>query len=84
VFSSAEVARRFLSSQVLGEEALLATKLYLPRGHPDLVPRPHLDKLLAEGIDLSLRQDDAPQQVAGAHPHGEYPLRILLKSSVTS
>jgi hypothetical protein len=65
-------------------EALLATKLYVPRAHPDLVPRPRLDKLHAEGIDYSLRQDDAPQQVAGAHPHGEYPLRILLKSSVTS
>src|SRR5919202_1319050 len=41
-------------------EALLTTKLFVPRAHPNLVPRPRLTELLAEGINRKLTLISAP------------------------
>ena len=41
-------------------ETLLTTKLYVPRAHPNLVPRPRLGKLLAEGMDRKMTLISAP------------------------
>jgi LuxR family maltose regulon positive regulatory protein len=39
---------------------LLTTKLYVPRAHPNLVPRPRLGALLAEGMNRKLILISAP------------------------
>jgi len=36
------------------------TKLYVPRGHPNLVPRPRLGELLTEGMSRKLTLVHAP------------------------
>src|SRR5215211_3816533 len=36
------------------------TKLYVPRGHPNLVPRPRLGELLTEGMSRKLTLISAP------------------------
>ena len=41
-------------------EALLTTKLYVPRAHPNLVPRPRLGELLTEGMNRKLTLVSAP------------------------
>ena len=45
---------------MIATEALLTTKLYVPRAHPNLVPRPRLAELLAEGINRKLTLISAP------------------------
>ena len=46
--------------RLIATEALLTTKLYVPRAHPDLVPRPRLGELLAEGMNRKLTLISAP------------------------
>src|SRR5919107_579075 len=41
-------------------EALLTTKLYVPRAHPNLVPRARLGELLREGMNRKLTLISAP------------------------
>ena len=45
---------------MIATESLLTTKLYVPRAHPNLVPRPRLGKLLAEGMSRKLTLISAP------------------------
>src|SRR5215203_1513208 len=46
--------------RLIATEALLTTKLYVPRAHPNLVPRPRLGALLAEGMNRKLTLISAP------------------------
>ena len=46
--------------RLIATEALLTTKLYVPRAHPNLVPRPRLGKLLTEGMSRKLTLISAP------------------------
>src|SRR5215217_665953 len=46
--------------RLIATETLLTTKLYVPRAHPNLVPRPRLGKLLTEGMSLKLTLISAP------------------------
>ncbi len=65
-------------------ETLLTTKLYVPRAHPNLVPRPRLGELLlAEGMNRKLTLISAPAGFGKTtllsewrmmHLGGEYPL----------
>ncbi|MBA3425414.1 MAG: helix-turn-helix transcriptional regulator [Rubrobacter sp.] len=45
---------------MIATEALLKTKLYAPRAHPNLMPRPRLSELLAAGMDRKLTLLSAP------------------------
>jgi LuxR family maltose regulon positive regulatory protein len=64
-------------------DALLKTKLYVPRTHPNLVPRPRLGKLLTEGMSRKLTLVYAPagfgkttllSEWRMVHLGSEYPL----------
>jgi len=46
--------------RLITTDALLMTKLYVPRGHPNLVPRPRLGELLTEGMSRKLTLVHAP------------------------
>jgi LuxR family maltose regulon positive regulatory protein len=46
--------------RLIATEALLRTKLYVPRAHPNLVPRPRLGELLNEGMERKLTVISAP------------------------
>jgi LuxR family maltose regulon positive regulatory protein len=46
--------------RLITTEALLTTKLYVPRAHPNLVSRARLGKLLGEGMDRKLTLISAP------------------------
>ena len=46
--------------RLIATEALLTTKLYVPRAHPNLVPRPRLGELLTEGMNRKLTLISAP------------------------
>ncbi len=46
--------------RLIATEALLTTKLYVPRAHPNLVPRPRLSKRLEEGMRNKLTLVSAP------------------------
>ncbi|MDQ3910376.1 MAG: LuxR C-terminal-related transcriptional regulator [Actinomycetota bacterium] len=63
--------------------ALLRTKLYVPRAHPNLVPRPRLGELLNEGMERKLTLISAPAGFGKTtllsewrmiHLDSEYPL----------
>jgi LuxR family maltose regulon positive regulatory protein len=47
-------------TSVLSSRRLIATKLYVPRAHPNLVPRPRLGEKLAEGMNRKLTLISAP------------------------
>jgi LuxR family maltose regulon positive regulatory protein len=49
-----------LSRRLISTEALLTTKLHVPRAHPNLVPRPRPAGLLAEGMNRKLTLISAP------------------------
>jgi LuxR family maltose regulon positive regulatory protein len=49
-----------LKRRLIATEALLTTKLYIPRAHPNLVPRPRLGELLNEGMNRKLTLVCAP------------------------
>ena len=62
---------------------MLTTKLYVPRAHPNLVPRPRLGALLAEGMNRKLTLISAPAGFGKTtllsewrmmHLRSEYPL----------
>ena len=68
---------------MIATEALLTTKLYVPRAHPNLVPRPRLAELLAEGMNRKLTLVSAPAGFGKTtllsewrmiHLDSEYPL----------
>jgi len=46
--------------RLITTESLLITKLYVPRAHPNLVPRPRLGELLAGGMGRKLTLISAP------------------------
>ena len=46
--------------RLIATEALLTTKLYVPRAHPNLVPRPRLGDFLVEGMSRRLTLISAP------------------------
>jgi LuxR family transcriptional regulator, maltose regulon positive regulatory protein len=46
--------------RLITTEALLTTKLYVPRAHPNLVPRARLGELLREGMNRKLTLISAP------------------------
>jgi LuxR family transcriptional regulator, maltose regulon positive regulatory protein len=46
--------------RLIATEALLTTKFYVPRAHPNLVPRPRLGELLTEGMSRKLTLISAP------------------------
>ena len=46
--------------RLIATEALLTTKLYVPRAHPNLAPRPRLSEKLKEGMDRKLILISAP------------------------
>ncbi len=51
---------------LIATEALLTTKFYIPRAHPNLVPRPRPSERLAEGMNrkLTLHSLRAPQAIS--------------------
>jgi LuxR family transcriptional regulator, maltose regulon positive regulatory protein len=68
--------------RVITTEALLTTKLYVPRTHPNLVPRPRLGERLKEGMSRKLTLVSAPagfgkttllSEWRMVHPGSEYP-----------
>src|SRR3712207_6097846 len=76
-----------LSRRLITTETLLTTKLYIPRAHPNLVPRPRLGELLlAEGMSRKLTLISAPAGFGKTtllsewrmmHLGSEYPLAWL-------
>src|SRR3712207_3221038 len=69
--------------RLIATEALLTTKLYVPRAHPNLVPRPRLSELLTEGMSCKLLLVSAPAGFGKTtllsewrmiHLDSEYPL----------
>ena len=72
-----------LKRRLIATEALLTTKLHIPRAHPNLVPRPRLGELLNEGINRKLTLVCAPagsgkttllSEWRTIHLGSEYPL----------
>jgi LuxR family maltose regulon positive regulatory protein len=69
--------------RLISTEALLKTKLYVPRAHPNLVPRPRLGERLTEGMTRKLTLISAPAGFGKTtllsewrmiHLDSEYPL----------
>jgi LuxR family transcriptional regulator, maltose regulon positive regulatory protein len=69
--------------RLIATEALLTTKLYVPRAHPNLVPRPRLGERLTEGMSRKLTLISAPAGFGKTtllsewrmiHLDSEYPL----------